>query len=261
MRLRVLSSGSKGNATLVQADELRLLVDAGLSGTEMERRLDAVRVPPQGLDHIAVTHGHLDHARSAGLLSRRHRALLHCSDAIQRNASIRRAKLVRTLGGGVPVVLDAGPGRGSLELTGVILPHDAPPTYAMRMRAGGRQAVILTDMGRPDRSVAERLAGSHLLVLEFNHDAELLRDGPYTPPLKRRVAGAGGHLSNDEAAQMLEWLAGPELHTVVLAHLSEVNNRPELAVAAARDTLARLGRGDVRVLVAAQHEVGPELAV
>ncbi|QDU67092.1 MBL fold metallo-hydrolase [Engelhardtia mirabilis] len=261
MRLRVLSSGSKGNSTLIRADELRMLVDAGLTGTEMERRLATAGVPARGLDHIAVTHGHLDHARSAGLLSKRYHAFLHCSEAIQHNSSIRRAKLVRTLGGGVPVKLGEDDGRGRMELTAQILPHDAHPTFAMRIRADGRQAVILTDMGRPEKRVAETLLGSHVLVLEFNHDDEMLAQGPYPPPLKRRVAGDHGHLSNAQGAQMLEWMAGPELHTLVLAHLSETNNTPELALAAAHACLARIGRADVEVLVAPQHEVGPELEV
>jgi phosphoribosyl 1,2-cyclic phosphodiesterase len=261
MRLQVLSSGSQGNATLVQADEVRLLVDAGLSGDEMQRRLSLARVPEDGLHHVAVTHGHLDHARSAGLLSRRRRALLHCAEAVQRNASIRRAKQLATLSPARPSVLAAGPGRGALELRAVPLPHDADPTYAFRLEAEGRCAVILTDMGRPDEPVARALAGAHLLVLEFNHDLERLRSGPYPAALKRRITGHGGHLSNEQAAAMLEWLVGPQLHTLVLAHLSEANNHPDLARAAAAEVLTRLGRSDVRVLVASQYEPGPVLEV
>jgi phosphoribosyl 1,2-cyclic phosphodiesterase len=100
-----------------------------------------------------------------------------------------------------------------------------------------------------------------VLVLEFNHDVELLRNGPYPPALQRRILGGAGHLSNEEAARMLLLLAGPELHTLVLAHLSEKNNSPELARAAARGALASIGRDDVRVLVASQDEVGPNLGV
>ncbi|MEO0652255.1 MAG: MBL fold metallo-hydrolase [Planctomycetota bacterium] len=260
MKLRVLSSGSKGNATLIRVDELRLLVDAGLPMTALNARLEAAQVPFDGVDHIAVTHGHLDHARSSGALSKRHKATVHCAQAIQRNASVRRAKRLSTVGPQRPGRLECERG-GQLELHAVLLPHDADPTFAYELHAGGRRAVILTDMGRPERSVAERLAGPHLLVLEFNHDSRRLADGPYSAALKRRVAGDRGHLSNAQAAEMLEGLLGPETHTVVLAHLSETNNTPELALDAARTVLERLGRTDVRLLVAAQHEIGPELEV
>ena len=265
MKLRVLSSGSKGNATLIRVDELRLLVDAGLPMTQLNARLEAAQVPFDGVDHIAVTHGHLDHARSSGALSKRHKATVHCSAAIQRNASVRRAKRFVTIGPGRPSRLESERG-GALDLAAVLLPHDAEPTFAFELRAaergsGERRAVILTDMGRPDPEVARRLAGAHLLVLEFNHDRALLANGPYSPALKRRVAGDRGHLSNDQAARMLDALLGPETHTVVLAHLSEKNNRPELALAAAAEVLEQHGRTDVRLLVADQHAIGPELDV
>ena len=94
-------------------------------------------------------------------------------------------------------------------------------------------AVLVTDMGHPDADAAKRLGGAHLLILEFNHDVERLRAGPYPKRLKRRIAGPGGHLSNEQAAEMLKRLAGPELHTLVLAHLSETNNTRALAAAAA----------------------------
>ena len=261
MKLQVLSSGSKGNATLVRVDDMRLLIDAGLPMTALNERLDSARVPFDGIDHIAVTHGHLDHARSVGGLSKRHKSIVHCSPAVQRNASIRRAKQVRGLGPGDPSVLEARAGEGRLELTAVHLPHDADPTYALQVESGGRRAVVLTDMGRPDAQVAQRLNDAHVLVLEFNHDRAMLDAGPYSAALKRRVAGDRGHLSNAQAAEMLEALAGPSLHTLVLAHLSEKNNTPELAERAARAVLAELGRTDVEVLIASQHEIGPPIEV
>ena len=116
-------------------------------------------------------------------------------------------------------------------------------------------------LGRADAHVARGLCGAHVLVLEFNHDVQMLSDGPYPAALKRRVGGERGHLSNLQAAELLERLAGPELHTLVLAHLSEANNEPERALDSARGALARTGLEGVRVLVASQHEVGPNLAV
>lgn len=261
MHLQMLSSGSGGNAVLVRAGELNLLVDAGLALDELERRLGAARLLPQRLDAIALTHGHLDHARSAGLLSRKTGARVYCSERMMSNASVRRARSFHALAVGSALTLSARVGRDELALEAIPLPHDAEPTFAFRLEHQGRRAAVCTDMGRPDHGVARALAGVHLLVLEFNHDATLLATGPYSDSLKRRVGGPRGHLSNEEAAQVLAWAAAPELHTVILAHLSATNNRPDLALASARAALETVGRGDVRLLVAEQDRVGASLAV
>jgi len=261
MHLQVLSSGSGGNSALVRAGDACVLVDAGLPGVEMERRLETARLGHAGLDHVFVTHGHLDHARSAGLLARRHRATLHCAEAIMSNASIRRHKTLSTLRIGSPSTAACARGDQGLRLTPYELPHDALPTVAFRIEHDDRVAVILTDMGVPRDDVARRLRGAHVLVLEFNHDLGMLETGPYPATLKRRIAGNAGHLSNDQAARMLRALASENLHTLVLAHLSEHNNRPDIALEAARATLDGLGLAHVKVLVASQDEVGPNLEV
>ncbi|MDP6370097.1 MAG: MBL fold metallo-hydrolase [Planctomycetota bacterium] len=291
MHLTVLSSGSGGNSILIRADDTRVLVDAGLTARAMTERLVLAGVPHRSIQHILVTHAHLDHARSSGILAKRHQALLHCPEAMMRNKSAARSPRLAALRPGVPVLLP-GPGANSearvgdtqshtapdtlapstsaprasgapapLTATAVPIPHDCDPTVAYAFDHGGRRAVILTDMGEPRPALARRLAGAHVLVLEFNHDERMLAEGPYPPLLKRRVAGVGGHLSNTQAANMLRYLAGPQLHTLVLAHLSEKNNSPDLALAAARQTLAEMGLDGVRVLAAEQHEVGPNLRV
>ncbi len=281
MHLQVLSSGSGGNSILLRADDTRVLVDAGLTARAMTSRLVVAGVPHRGLQHILVTHAHLDHARSSGILAKRHQALLHCPEAMMRNRSAARSPRLAALRPGVPVPL---PGPGSktedgaaecpaaaqplapgapapLTATAVPIPHDCDPTVAYACDHGGRRAVILTDMGEPREAQARRLSGAHVLVLELNHDERMLAEGPDPPLLRRRVAGVGGHLSNAQGAQMLKYLAGPQLHTLVLAHLSEKNNLPELALAAARRALDELGLARVEVLVASQHEIGPNLRV
>lgn len=261
MHLQVISSGSKGNCALVRAGEVRALVDAGLSGPELEARLERAGLPPPSTDrktlhHVWVTHGHLDHARSAGKVARSHRALLHCAESLMGNAAIRRCRNLSTLKVGGTQELDG------LVVRNVAIPHDAHPTVAFRIEHEGRVAAILTDMGRPDDGVARALADAHLLVLEFNHDLGMLERGPYPAMLKKRVSGDGGHLSNEQSAQMLRKLAGANLHTLVLAHLSETNNRPELAREVAERTLAELGlAARVRVVTASQDAIGENLAV
>lgn len=261
MHLQVLSSGSEGNATLVRAGELDVLVDAGLTMRALTERFAAARVAPWSLDHVLVTHGHLDHARSAGAVCKRQRARLHAPEATLRNRSLSRAPTMSALPIGGRFELVDERGGAPLEVRPIPLPHDCDPTVAFRLEHDGRVAVILTDMGHPRPEVARRLADPHVLVLEFNHDPCGLERGPYPPALRRRIGGDRGHLSNAQAAEMLALLAGPRLHTLVLAHLSKKTNTPELALAAARGALARLGLEHVEVLVASQDEVGPNLKV
>jgi phosphoribosyl 1,2-cyclic phosphodiesterase len=261
MHLQILASGSGGNCALVRAGETHLLVDAGLELELLLARLEAARVAPRRIDHVALTHGHLDHARAAGAFSQAHGAPVHCALALMSNASVRPARVLSTFTIGRRYPLAVRPGDLELVLTPVLIPHDADPTVAFRLEHQGRVAAIVTDMGRPDLGALGGLSGAHLLVLEFNHDARMLAEGPYPPNLKRRVGGPRGHLSNAEACALLRMLAGPELHTLVLAHLSRVNNTPEIARSAAERTLGEIGRSDVRVLVAEQDFVGPNLEV
>jgi phosphoribosyl 1,2-cyclic phosphodiesterase len=261
MHLQILASGSEGNSTLIRAGETNLLVDAGLSKADMEARLEGARLPTGALDHVVVTHGHLDHARSSGAIARRERATLHCAESMMRHASARRSPRLAAITIDRPFEVESKRGGDTVQLTPVGLPHDCDPTVAYRVEHAGRVAVILTDMGSPNDQVAERLAGAHVLVLEFNYDPELMRAGPYPAMLQRRITGSRGHLSNEQAGSMLERLASSALHTLVLAHLSLKTNRPELALEVAVKTLERLGLGHVRVLVASQHESGPSLEV
>lgn len=262
MHVQVLASGSGGNATLLRAGDLHVLVDAGLTPRGMRERLEAARLPYRGLDHILVTHGHLDHARSCGVLGKRHDATVHCAERIMKNRALIRARRLHALKIGERRPLDGASGE-ELSYLPVLLPHDCDPTVAFRIDHGERTFVVLTDMGHPREDVARALGrDAHVLLLEFNYDADMLRNGEYKETLKRRVGGDRGHLSNAQAAQMLEWLAGPNLHTLILAHLSQHNNTPDLAVQAARAALERSGRADaVEILVAQQDHLGPNLKV
>ena len=199
---------------------------------------------------------------SAGSVAKRQSAELHCAERIMLHKSVARAPSKNVLRIGRDVELAHPERRGApVLLRSVLLPHDCDPTVAFRLEHEDRVAVVLTDMGHPRREVADALSGAHVLVLEFNHDVEGLANGPYPPVLQNRIGGDRGHLSNEQAARMLEWLAGPELHTLVLAHLSKKTNTAERAEETARRTLDRLGLGHVEVHVASQDEVGPNLRV
>lgn len=262
MRIRVLGSGSRGNAALLHAGETLVLLDAGLPVRVLAERLEGARIGYRALDHVVLTHGHLDHSRSAGAIARRHGAVLHCAERYFHNRAVARAPEKRPLPVAGAVDLEPRPGAApGPTITTVRVPHDCDPTVALAVERAGRRLALLSDMGEPRDDVARALHDPHVLLIEANHDRAMLAAGPYPQPLKDRVAGVGGHLSNDQMAVMLRAIAGPRLHTVVLIHLSEKNNTPALALAAAEGALAALGRSDVRILAAHQHEPLPLLDV
>lgn len=261
MHLQVLSSGSEGNSTLVRGGECTVLVDAGLPRVALEERFCSAGLAHEPFDHVLVTHGHLDHARSVGLVARRSRATLHAADAQLSHPWARRAKQLSALRIDARFELCSRANGDALLAESVLLPHDCDPTVAFGFEHAGRRAVILTDMGRPDPDVARRLRDPHVLVLEFNWDPKLMQNGPYPAMLQRRITGGRGHLSNQQASQMLELLAGPSLHTLVIAHVSQKTNQPGIAMECAQATLARLGLSHVRVLLGEQHAILPPIEV
>lgn len=255
MRLRMLGSGSRGNSALLSADETLILLDAGLPIRQLADRLAGARIGHRGIDHVVVTHGHLDHSRSAGIIAKRHDATLFCADRYFHHRAFSRAPEKRQLPDSGRIELEARPGSDPSPVVRTIrVPHDCDPTLALGIEHRDRHLSLVSDMGEPREDVASMLKDPHVLLLEANHDLEMLRSGPYPQALKDRVSGSHGHLSNDQMAIMLTRMVGPRTHTVVLIHLSEKNNSPELALDAARAALTRLGRPEVRVLVAAQHE-------
>ena len=234
MNISLLASGSKGNALLIASGRSRLLIDAGLSARELCRRLDEVEMAPGELTGIAVTHEHVDHVRGLGLLSRRFNlpVYLHHSVASVLADSQQPARVVEfDSGHDLPV--------GDLVLRAFPVTHDAVATVGFTVTGPCGKLGVATDLGVATRLVAEELRGCRALVLESNHDEELLRDGPYPWPIKQRIRGSHGHLSNRDSAVLLETLCWEGLGTVCLAHLSETNNHPELAAGAAQTVLDR----------------------
>lgn len=235
MRFASLGSGSEGNALLVEGDDGAgcVLIDCGFGVREAERRLRAAGRDPARIDAILVTHEHGDHIGGVFRLAHRHRIPVHLTHGT-----------LRAIGGLVPAAFDrrallrtfdssAGFECAGLRIEPVPVPHDArePVQYVVddgRVRLG-----VLTDLGHGSAHVVRALARLDALVLECNHDLELLaQNRRYTAALKRRIAGPWGHLGNAEAARILAAIDRSRLRTVVAAHLSRQNNRPELARAA-----------------------------
>jgi phosphoribosyl 1,2-cyclic phosphodiesterase len=227
LRFRCLASGSAGNATLVESFDgttrTRLLVDCGLGWRQLLQRLDQCGLTPADIDGVFITHEHGDHVGCAPTLVAR------CHTPVYTSHGTFRAMQDAGYTGAARQVRDGDQVEiGGLAVLPFTVPHDAREPLQLRCTDGARTLGILTDLGHVTPHALQALARCHALMLESNHDPELLDASSYPPFLKRRVGGAHGHLSNAQAANALGELTHDALGHVVAAHLSERNNRPDL---------------------------------
>jgi phosphoribosyl 1,2-cyclic phosphodiesterase len=250
VELVVLGSGSRGNATLVRCGRHALLIDAGLSARQLERRMAAVGQDPAAVEAIFISHEHTDHIAGARVFTRRHPAPVIANEATLDAGGERLEGPAGTAclptGGTVEV--------GPFRVTSFPVPHDAAEPVGYVIEAEGLRLGHATDLGHVTYPVAERLGRCHGIVFESNHDRDMLINGPYPWMTKQRVASRLGHLSNDMAALELCRIAGSDTLHVVLAHLSETNNHPGLAATAVRAALADAELGAVEVSLACQSQ-------
>ncbi|MFC1574644.1 MBL fold metallo-hydrolase [Gemmatimonadota bacterium] len=246
MRVSVLGSGSRGNSILVIAGDTRVLVDAGFSARDLERRLGEVGVEALSVNAILISHDHGDHTRGMGVFARRHGTPLFLTERTREacGSLLRGTEEVVSYRAGFPFTI------GTLRVEPFLTVHDArdPVALALTDCETGLKLGVATDLGRPNAQVRHALSESHFLVLEANHDEALLHQGPYPPAVKSRIASSHGHLSNEAAARLALELLHPRLAGVVLAHLSAECNRPELAESVIGEALRKAGyRGLLQV--------------
>ncbi|CAN5743731.1 MBL fold metallo-hydrolase [soil metagenome] len=247
MRAYVLGSGSSGNSLLVEADGVRVLVDAGLGPRMLEQRLAALGVDllPRGIDAIVPTHHHGDHFGGVEKIARALKCPVYLHAGI--DAPRVRARFdVREIVMGRPFRI------GELEVLAEHVPHDAPQV-AIRVASAGHAIGYATDVGRPTASLTSLLASCDVALLEANHCSEMLAYGPYPTRLRHRVSGGLGHLSNTQTAELAAKLVGSRLGCIYLGHLSRSNNTPEraletVATAARRMIVSVLEHGAVCTL-------------
>ena len=236
LRFTSLGSGSSGNATLIEAQPhdgarpTRVLIDCGLSPRQMSVRLAERGVLLAEIDAVFVTHEHSDHVGSVMAVQRRHDLPVWASAGtwMQATARLETAPAWRVARDGETIVV------GTITITPFAVPHDAAEPLQLTCSDGARRIGILTDIGVPTDAAVQALRGCDALLLETNHDPTLLAGGSYPAWLKRRIGGDRGHLSNAQAATILDACHHGGLRHVVAAHLSQQNNRPELALAALR---------------------------
>ena len=235
MRFASLGSGSRGNATLVQHGETCLLVDCGFSARETEQRLARLKLAPEQLTAVLVTHEHGDHISGVGPLARKYRLPVWATggtvSADRFGDGARGSTRVQRICSHTAFAI------GDIEVQPFPVPHDAREPCQFVFGNGDRRLGMLTDVGSRTPHIEEQLAACDALILECNHHPDLLANGDYPPALKRRVGGDHGHLSNGQAAEILGRIDTARLTQLVAAHLSEKHNTPALARAALADVL------------------------
>jgi len=253
MRFSVLASGSSGNACFIETEKTRVLIDAGLSCREIVRRLKRVGVQPESLDALIITHEHMDHTKGAGPLARRFDLPLYTN-----RKTLERG--LKTLGNlSRPIIVQTGETLtiNDLGIETFTKCHDAVDPFGVVLSFNGARVALATDFGRSTRLVEDRLKGCQALIMEFNYDQVMLDEGPYPLDLKRRIKGPDGHLSNQQAGDLLRVVSHKNLKFVVLAHLSETNNHPRKAHQEAADALSKCNLAGANILVSQPDEPGP----
>jgi len=235
MKVWVLGSGSRGNATVIDNGTTRVLVDAGFSSRELKRRLAAASLRPESIEGVVVTHEHGDHACGVGRAARRWGWTVHATRGTVENAVDLDAVDVRTFTSGTTLSF------ATMSVLTVPTSHDAtdPVAVVATDTASGARAAVVLDLGRMTVPLRNALRDVEVLVLESNHDEQLLALGPYPISVQRRIASITGHLSNREAGRVARACAHSGLQHLVLAHLSEQCNTPDHALATASAALAR----------------------
>jgi phosphoribosyl 1,2-cyclic phosphodiesterase len=239
VRICVLGSGSRGNSTLIATERTRLLVDAGFSKKDTYRRLANAGERTDGFDAIVISHEHSDHINGLQSLAIDLKAPIYISAPTRE--VIRwdpRVNALEEISAGKKFSV------GDIEITPFSIPHDAVDPVAFTFESQGIKVGVVTDLGYIPEVVKQRVQGCHCLVFESNHDLEMLKVGPYPWYVKQRVMGRHGHLSNNATAEFLGADFDGVAQVLVLAHLSENNNHPEIARMSAEEALnARNGRG------------------
>lgn len=251
MKFSVLGSGSKGNCTLVESGRTRILIDNGFSGKEVLRRLQAIGIEAESLSALLVTHEHADHVKGVGVLARKLQLPVYANEATYRAAELHLGRLPGRyeFATGEPFAIE------ELHIHPFAVSHDSADPVGFVLESGKQRLGYCTDTGIITRLIQHHLRTCQALILEANHDVEMLRQGPYPLPLQQRVLSRQGHLANIDSLEFAGHLADGSLRCLVLAHLSEVNNCPELVVAEARRLLS--GRNELKLMLAEQGRPCP----
>ena len=258
MEICVLASGSKGNSIYVSGGGTSVLVDVGLSARELEARMRQAEIAPESIHALLITHDHEDHYRGVGAFCKKHPVRLFANEGTATGIEARCPQYVfqwEIFETASCVEI------GGLRVEAFTVPHDAADPVGFVLDDGASCLCVVTDIGQVTPLVRAKLARCHAAIVESNHDYAMLMDSGRPWSLKTRIAGRSGHLSNDDAATLMREVVPPQMHTLLLAHLSEECNTPSLALDTMRQALREAGRSDVRVEVMSQAQVSARFTV
>jgi len=265
MRMCSIASGSSGNCIYTGSDTTHILIDTGISGKRTEEGLKKLDLSMKEIDAVFITHEHADHIQGLGVLTRKYHVPVYCT------SGTKRAILEDTSIGKVDPSLfteieaDEVYRLKDLDITPFHISHDAAEPVAYRICHDGKKCAICTDLGVYNDYIVENLKGMDVLLLEANHDVRMLQVGPYPYYLKNRILGERGHLSNETSGQLLCRILHDQLQAIVLGHLSQQNNLPELAYETVRMEIAMSDvpytGSDFPLMVAKRSEVSEVIEI
>lgn len=218
LRVASVGSGSKGNATLVASKSTTLLIDCGFPAREMLARLATLGVSVDSIDAVLVTHEHADHIGGVAAIAKAANASIYATHGTLASGKLTGSRST------IEIESDSQFSVGDIEITAVTVPHDAREPIQFIFQNDLHRIGVLTDLGTVSPHVLRAYTGCDLLLLEFNHDLEMLRNGPYPAALKRRVSGDYGHLNNNQALEMLRAMGSSLPRVIIAGHISEQNN-------------------------------------
>jgi phosphoribosyl 1,2-cyclic phosphodiesterase len=253
-----LGSGSSGNCIYLETGTTRLLIDAGFSGKQIRERLARIGRTPETLSGILITHEHTDHIQGLGVICPQFSIPVYCNRLTQEAilGQIKKPIASRLFTTGDTFEL------GDVRVETFSIPHDAQDPVGFLLRTPGGNVGILTDLGHATKLVIQRVRPAQVLVLETNHDVEMLQNDTKRPwSLKQRILSRHGHLSNHAAAEAAAQIVSADLHHLYLGHLSQDCNRPELALRVVSERLHQIGATHVHVEPTDQKNLNPTLTL
>lgn len=252
-RLTILGSGSGGNAAYLECGKTAILIDAGLSGKQIRERLKQIGKSVENLSAVIVSHEHTDHIKGLAMIAARHGIPVYANrstrDAIVYYHSDEKFNFhIFETGHAFEV--------GEIGIQVFSVPHDGVDPVGFTFETNEGKIGFVTDLGHATKLVIERIRSAHVLVVEANHDVQMLQENPYRPwSLKQRILGKHGHLSNESAAELVEQVVNEDLQHLILAHLSQECNKPDLALKVVKRKLTEIGACHVEVQHAYQERI------
>ena len=255
-----LYSGSSGNCSFVQTDTTKILIDAGQSAKKIEEALSSIDVDPYSIDGILVTHEHSDHVKGLGILSKKFHIPIYANAETWNSMEKQKEKIEPN---NVNFFSFSKFSIGNIDVKPFSIPHDAANPCGFNIYNNDKKISIATDIGHIDNSILQNLLYSDFLLLEANYEPEVLRYSKYPYLLKSRISGPNGHLSNIDAGKTISYLVNKGLNKVMLGHLSNENNFPELAYKTVLEQLIEnnVSQNNLRLSVANRHEASPMINI